>query len=270
MLPFSRQHSAPLGARLDLERDAKAFMQPSVSSSSLPAAPASPSFNRSSSRRARSILALALTLLALVFVAVAAWGPSRGPQPPSSRDEAGVLPRPSPLSSSVFPPPPARRRPLPSASAAVVAVALASAEDEDNKKSDAGFPLAVVRAPLLTQAELLTLQHYARGSVYAEWGSGASTVLAAPMARRAVSIENQVGEGEGERERERERERGGERKTSSFFSSFASVQEGQLRALQGARGGPEKPKGGGGEGEGEGEETCERARLPFFSFRGGS
>ena len=48
-----------------------------------------------------------------------------------------------------------------------------------------------MRAPLLTPAELFTLQHYARGSVYAEWGSGASTVLAAPMARRAVSIENQ-------------------------------------------------------------------------------
>ena len=206
MLPFSRQHSAPTVSRHDFEKDAKVFLQPSVSSSSLPAsatlpASSSPFFNRSSSgsssvnsRRARSILALALTLLALVLVSFFAWGSPSGPQPLSSRDEA-ALPPPQPLrlSSLTLPPPPSppRRRPRPSAEAAVVAAALASADVEDNKKSDAGFPLAVVRAPLLTQAELLTLQHYARGSVYGEWGSGASTVLAAPMARRAVSIENQ-------------------------------------------------------------------------------
>ena len=45
--------------------------------------------------------------------------------------------------------------------------------------------------PLLTTLELLTLQTYARrAELYVEWGSGASTSLVAPMARRAVSIDN--------------------------------------------------------------------------------
>jgi hypothetical protein len=195
---FSKQHSASLGAAgIDHEKGAKVFIQPFVSSSSLPvsAAAAPQLIKNRNGRRAHSTLALALTLLALVAVAVAAWGSSRGPQPPPSYAEAAgeLPPRLSSLpSSSVCSRlPPRRRRRLPSAEAAVVAAALASAHDTEETKSDAAFPLAVVRAPLLTPAELFTLQHYARGSVYAEWGSGASTVLAAPMARRAVSIENQ-------------------------------------------------------------------------------
>jgi hypothetical protein len=195
---FSKQHSASLGAAgIDHEKGAKVFIQPFVSSSSLPvsAAAAPQLIKNRNGRRAHSTLALALTLLALVAIAVAAWGSSRGPQPPPSYAEAAgeLPPRLSSLpSSSVCSRlPPRRRRPLPSAEAAVVAAALASAHDTEETKSDAAFPLAVVRAPLLTPAELFTLQHYARGSVYAEWGSGASTVLAAPMARRAVSIENQ-------------------------------------------------------------------------------
>ena len=193
---FSKQHSASLGAAgIDHEKGAKVFIQPFVSSSSLPvsAAAAPQLIKNRNGRRARSTLAL--TLLALVAVAVAAWGASRGPQPPPSYAEAAeeLPPRLSSLPSSSVSSrlPPRRRRPLPSAEAAVVAAALASAHDTEETKSDAAFPLAVVRAPLLTPAELFTLQHYARGSVYAEWGSGASTVLAAPMARRAVSIENQ-------------------------------------------------------------------------------
>ena len=195
---FSKQHSASLGAAgIDHEKGAKVFIQPFVSSSSLPvsAAAAPQLIKNRNGRRAHSTLALALTLLALVAVAVAAWGSSRGPQPqPSYAEAAGELPprlSSLPSSSVCSRLPPRLRRRLPSAEAAVVAAALASAHDTEETKSDAAFPLAVVRAPLLTPAELFTLQHYARGSVYAEWGSGASTVLAAPMARRAVSIENQ-------------------------------------------------------------------------------
>ena len=45
--------------------------------------------------------------------------------------------------------------------------------------------------PVLTANELLTLQFYARHTeVYLEWGSGASTLLVALMARSAFSIEN--------------------------------------------------------------------------------
>lgn len=196
MFPFTKQHSVPLGARLDdSEKESKVVMHPSVSSSpsplSLSPSSSSPQLNRN---RTRSILALALTLTLLVLVSVATTSGSKGSSSlPSQHDEAEAPRFSSTLSSSSSSPPPLpRRRPLPSADAAVVAAALASADEEDNKKSDDGFPLAVLRSPLLTQAELLTLQHYARGSVYAEWGSGASTVLAAPMARRAVSIENQV------------------------------------------------------------------------------
>lgn len=83
-----------------------------------------------------------------------------------------------------------RRRPAPSAEAAVIAMALSLATPRGNG-TDAEVPLATPRAPLLTTAELLTLQYYARNSMYVEWGSGASTTVAAPMARRAVSIENQ-------------------------------------------------------------------------------
>jgi hypothetical protein len=43
----------------------------------------------------------------------------------------------------------------------------------------------------LTELELLTLQHYVRlVDTYLEWGSGASTELVAPLARRAFSIES--------------------------------------------------------------------------------
>lgn len=45
--------------------------------------------------------------------------------------------------------------------------------------------------PLLTTLELLTLQTHVRGArLYVEWGSGASTSLVAPLARAAVSIDN--------------------------------------------------------------------------------
>ena len=45
--------------------------------------------------------------------------------------------------------------------------------------------------PVLTANELLTLQFYARHTeVYLEWGSGASTLLVAPLAQSAFSIEN--------------------------------------------------------------------------------
>ncbi len=48
--------------------------------------------------------------------------------------------------------------------------------------------------PLLTKLELLTMQHHTRGKeVYLEWGSGASTLLIAPLATKvAFSVENQV------------------------------------------------------------------------------
>lgn len=220
MFPFSKQNSAPLGgARIsDNEKEAKVFMQLCASSSS-----ASPQLKHRSSRRARSVAALALTLLAIALVAVAAWGSSaRSSQLLSSFDE-GVPPRFASLSSSSVSSssshlPPPRRRSLPSASAAVVAAAIASAGDEANAKSDAGFPLAVIRAPLLTPAELFTLQYYARGSSYVEWGSGASTVLVAPMARRAVSIENQVREKRGVGVmRKRSSTSGASERTRQFF-----------------------------------------------------
>jgi hypothetical protein len=45
--------------------------------------------------------------------------------------------------------------------------------------------------PKLSELELLTLQHYVRlVETYLEWGSGASTELVAPLARRAFSIES--------------------------------------------------------------------------------
>jgi hypothetical protein len=47
--------------------------------------------------------------------------------------------------------------------------------------------------PLLTTLELLVLMHHVRGAAqYVEWGSGASTSLVAPLARRALSLENGV------------------------------------------------------------------------------
>jgi len=61
----------------------------------------------------------------------------------------------------------------------------------DGNGTDAEVPLVTPRLPLLTAAELLTLQYYARDSMYVEWGSGASTTLVAPLAHQAVSIENQ-------------------------------------------------------------------------------
>ena len=45
--------------------------------------------------------------------------------------------------------------------------------------------------PVMTEAEALTLQWYAsQAATYVEYGSGASTVLAAPLAGRALSIDN--------------------------------------------------------------------------------
>ena len=47
--------------------------------------------------------------------------------------------------------------------------------------------------PAMSAHEFLTAQYYVRGRrTYLEWGSGASTVLLAPLARRAVSVENQA------------------------------------------------------------------------------
>ena len=47
--------------------------------------------------------------------------------------------------------------------------------------------------PAMSAHEFLTAQYYVRGRrTYLEWGSGASTVLLAPLARRAVSAENQA------------------------------------------------------------------------------
>ena len=47
--------------------------------------------------------------------------------------------------------------------------------------------------PVMTEAEALTLQWYAsQAATYVEYGSGASTVLAAPLAGRALSIDNSV------------------------------------------------------------------------------
>jgi hypothetical protein len=44
---------------------------------------------------------------------------------------------------------------------------------------------------LMTNLELLTLQTYVRGvGLYIEWGSGGSTSLVAPLAKMAVSIDN--------------------------------------------------------------------------------
>ena len=48
-----------------------------------------------------------------------------------------------------------------------------------------------VMTPVMTVREFLTAQYYVRGrATYVEWGSGASTLLLAPLARVAVSIEN--------------------------------------------------------------------------------
>lgn len=47
--------------------------------------------------------------------------------------------------------------------------------------------------PAMTPGEALTLAWYAsQASVYVEYGSGASTVQAAPLARKALSIENSM------------------------------------------------------------------------------
>lgn len=51
----------------------------------------------------------------------------------------------------------------------------------------------VLPTPLMTYLELLTLQTYVRGvRLYIEWGSGASTSLVAPLAKTAVSIDNNL------------------------------------------------------------------------------
>ena len=58
----------------------------------------------------------------------------------------------------------------------------------------AGARLDDALTPLLSAAELATLQYYVRGKdTYMEWGSGASTVMVAPLAGRgAWSVENQA------------------------------------------------------------------------------
>ena len=75
----------------------------------------------------------------------------------------------------------------PTASEAVLAPAVRPATvSADALAATPSFPI-----PLLTTLELLTLQTYARNTpLYVEWGSGASTSLVAPMAQRAVSIDN--------------------------------------------------------------------------------
>ena len=58
-----------------------------------------------------------------------------------------------------------RRRPPPSTNAVVVEASLSlAAFPGSSSRPDAEFPPAVPRSPLLSTAELLTLQHYARGS----------------------------------------------------------------------------------------------------------
>ena len=50
-----------------------------------------------------------------------------------------------------------------------------------------------VLQPVMTPGEVLTLQWYAsQGRTYVEYGSGASTMWVAPLAARALSIENQA------------------------------------------------------------------------------
>jgi len=187
-------------------KEAKVFTLPSVSSStSSTTSTATAAFLN---RRRNSIL-VALFALALVAVFLASCESSGNtsnaartheasgrPLRRSSLGTASVSSSSSVLSSSSSPPSHSqrqRRRPPPSAEASAIATALSSSSSGEELKTDAAYPLATLRSPLLTPAELLTLQHYARGaSAYVEWGSGASTVLAAPMARRAVSIENQV------------------------------------------------------------------------------
>jgi hypothetical protein len=177
MFPFalgSKEHAAAVSSvRVDEKHGKKAFMLPvSATPSPSPASSSSSAVSHSGDRSSSS-LALCLTL-ALVAVTIVASG-SRSEILGASNSWAQRQEQEQKL---------LQRHPLPPADSAVIAAVL-------SRKAGTGFPLAVVRKPLLTSAELLTLQHYARGSSYVEWGSGASTVLAAPLARRAVSIENQ-------------------------------------------------------------------------------
>ena len=231
MLPFvtlrmgnNAKVAAPLRTKPEDDRKeaSGACILPRVALSSPPLMPkaASARDRRRSPVRASGLFCLTLALVAVFIVFAVPGSTTRGnavatrtrtaAKPSSPAREAPSIVSPltsaalsSSSSSSSTSPPSSRhqhqgperllrRRPPPSTNAVVVEASLSlAAFPGSSSRPDAEFPPAVPRSPLLSTAELLTLQHYARGSSYVEWGSGASTLLAAPMARRAVSIENQ-------------------------------------------------------------------------------